>query len=98
MSLAPAVVVTVGEAGVAAATDLEHLAVPAHAVSQAETHGAGDVFVGALAAQLAGATPFEQALRYANAAAALHAGTPEADRDDLGPADVSRLLSDSAAG
>jgi ribokinase len=93
--LAPTVIVTAGAAGVAAAStdaDLETLTVSAHPVPQAETHGAGDVFVGALAARLADDAPLPDALRYANAAAALHVGTSEADRDALGPADVRRLL------
>ena len=36
-----------------------------------------------------------EALRYANAAAALHVGTPEAERDALGPADVERLINEA---
>ena len=39
-----------------------------------------------------------EALRYANAAAALHVGTPEAERTATGPADVWRLLSGTTAG
>jgi len=95
LALAPTVIVTAGAAGAAAAStdaDLETLTVPAHPVPQAETHGAGDVFVGALAARLADYAPLPDALRYANAAAALHVGTPEPDRNALGPADVRRLL------
>ena len=68
------------------------LTVPAHPVAGAQTHGAGDMFVGALATRLAADAPLVDALRYANAAAALHVGTPEADRAALGPADVWRLL------
>jgi len=98
LPLAPTIIVTAGGAGaaaasVAASTDLKTLTVPAHSISQAETHGAGDVFVGALAARLANDAPLSDALRYANAAAALHVGTPEADRDALGSIDVHRLLS-----
>ncbi|MGD8485074.1 MAG: PfkB family carbohydrate kinase [Chloroflexota bacterium] len=88
----PTVVVTAGGAGVAAAAGEHSMAVPPHAVEHVETHGAGDVFVGALAARLASADPLETALRYANAAAALHVGTPERARDEIGPADVRRLL------
>jgi ribokinase len=89
---APTVVVTAGAAGLAAAADTETVTVPAHQVPRAETHGAGDAFVGAFAACLADGAPLADALRYANAAAALHVGTPEADHDALGPADVRRLL------
>jgi ribokinase len=96
--LAPAVIVTAGAAGVAVASADETMTVPAHQVQRAETHGAGDVFVGALAARLAAAAPLSDALRYANAAAALHVGTPEVDRDALGPTDVRRLLSVGAGG
>jgi len=92
LSLAPTIIVTAGAAGVAAVSDAGTTMIPAHLVSGTATHGAGDVFVGALAAQLADAAPLGQALRYANAAAAYHVGTPEAERDDLDPADVQRLL------
>jgi len=100
LALAPTVIVTAGAAGVATASTgvaaapagFSTLTLPSHPVSQAETHGAGDVFVGALAARLADDAPLPDALRYANAAAALHVGTPELDRDALGPADVRRLL------
>ena len=94
--LAPSVVVTAGSAGVAAASDEGSLALPAHVVPRAAAHAAGDVFVGALGARLAAGEPLAGALRYANAAAALHVGTPEAERDALGPADVARLLASGA--
>jgi ribokinase len=94
-ALAPTVVVTAGAAGVAAASDVETLTVPAHPVPRAETHAAGDVFVGALGARLADGASLAEALRYANAAAALHVGTPEAERDALGPADVKRLINEA---
>jgi ribokinase len=95
LSLAPAVVVTAGGAGVAAASGPETLTFVAHPVPRVETHAAGDVFVGALGARLADAKPLAEALRYANAAAALHVGTPEAERDALGPADVRRLINEA---
>ena len=93
LSLAATVVVTVGAAGVVAAVlGGEPLVISAHPVERADTHGAGDVFVGALAARLAGGASLAEAVRYANAAAALHVGTPAAERDAMGPADVGRLL------
>jgi ribokinase len=93
LDLAPAVIVTAGGSGVTAATaDGTEVSLPAHPVARAETHGAGDVFVGALAARLADGEPLPDAMRYANAAAALHVGTPEAARDTLGPTDVRALL------
>ena len=98
LPLAPRVIVTAGAAGVAAVSASDAVVIPAHPVQGAETHGAGDVFVGALAARLAAGAPFADALRYANAAAALHVATPEADRPGIGPADVGRLLSGHARG
>ena len=97
-ALAPTVIVTAGAAGVAAVSDVGALTVPAHPVARAETHGAGDVFVGALAARLADAAPLREAIGYANAAAALHVSTPEVDREILGPADVWRLLAATGRG
>ena len=95
LALAPAVVVTAGGAGVAAASGPETVTCAAYPVPRVETHAAGDVFVGALGARLAGAEHLATALRYANAAAALHVGTPEAERDALGPADVRRLIDEA---
>lgn len=92
LSVAPTVIVTAGAAGIAAASDEEPLSLPAHAVEAPDAHGAGDVFVGALAARLADGAPLVEASRYANAAAALHVGTPEHERDALGPAAVEALL------
>jgi ribokinase len=92
LAAAPTVIVTVGAAGVAAASGAETWAIPGHAMPRDEAHGAGDVFVGALGARLAAADPLPDALRYANAAAALHVGTPESERPTLGPSDVQTLL------
>lgn len=91
-TVAPSVVVTAGGAGVAAAIADATIELLPHPVDRPETHGAGDVFVGALGARLAAGEPLADALRYANAAAALHVGTPGAERDVIGPADVRRLL------
>ncbi len=91
-TVAPSVVVTAGAAGVAAATADASIELLPHPVVRPETHGAGDVFVGALGTRLAAGEPLAEALRYANAAAALHVGTPEVEKDAIGPADVRRLL------
>jgi ribokinase len=93
--LAPTVVVTAGAAGVAAVSRAQTWTIPAHEIVRARTHGAGDVFVGALAARLAEDQPTEAALRYANAAAALHVGTARSDAPPPGPAAVQRLISDA---
>ena len=92
LSVAPTAIVTAGPAGVAAAWGEESIRLHAHEVTVPDAHGAGDVFVGALAARLAGGEPLADALRYANAAAALHVGTPDEERDAIGPEAVVRLL------
>lgn len=97
-SVAPAVIVTAGGAGVAVAGGGPSLSLAALPVSEPQTHGAGDAFAGALAARLAAGLALPDALRYANAAAALHVGTPEAKRESLGPEDVGRLLAGPGAG
>jgi len=97
LALAPTVIVTAGAHGVASASGPASVAVPAQAVARAETHGAGDVFAGALAARLAAAAPLEAALRYAASAATLHVGTPEEGRAAIGPTDVQRLIADPDA-
>jgi len=86
------VVVTAGGAGVAAATADGVIELPPHPVGEPKTHGAGDTFVGALAARLAAGESLADALRYANAAAALHVGAGDDERAHLGPADVEGLL------
>ena len=78
----PVVVVTAGGAGVACARrDGQEIALEGVSVKVESTHGAGDEFVGWLAAGLAEGRPIEDALSYANAAAAALVGTPEWARD-----------------
>ena len=76
-----AVLVTAGGDGVAFAdrSDSE-LVVPAVPVKVASTHGAGDMFVGTLAAELARGASIPSGVRAANQAAATLVSTPEADR------------------
>lgn len=92
IAAAPTAIVTAGAAGVAGAAAEVRWLLPAYPVEAPDAHGAGDVFTGALAARIAAGDPMEDALRYANAAAALHVGTPEGEREGLGLADVHRLL------
>jgi ribokinase len=48
----------------------------AHTVKLVDTHGAGDAFIGALAARWASGVPIAEVVRFANAAAALFVSTP----------------------
>ena len=63
--------VTLGRRGVRALAGRGEIAVPGRAVRAIDTTGAGDCFVGALAAQLADAAPLRAALAFANAAASI---------------------------
>jgi ribokinase len=63
--------VTLGKRGVVALVDGEPLMIPGRAVDAVDTTGAGDCFVGAVAAQLAGGKSIVDALIYANAAASI---------------------------
>jgi len=63
--------VTLGKRGVLALIDGESFVAAARPVNAVDTTGAGDCFVGALAAQLAESIPLRQAMGYANAAASI---------------------------
>ncbi|MHB0773672.1 ribokinase [Bradyrhizobium sp. 5.13L] len=63
--------VTLGKRGVLALAVREEIAVAGRAVKAVDTTGAGDCFVGALAAQLADDMPLPAALAFANAAASI---------------------------
>jgi ribokinase len=65
------VCVTLGKRGVLALLAGEPLIVAGRAVKAVDTTGAGDCFVGAVAAQLAGGSSITSALDYANAAASI---------------------------
>ena len=56
---------------------------PGFVVDVTSTHGAGDMFVGTLAAEVAGGTPIERALKTAQAAAALHVSAEPDSRANL---------------
>ena len=63
--------VTLGKRGVLALIGGEPVLTPGRIVKAVDTTGAGDCFVGALAAQLANGKPIRDALEYANAAASI---------------------------
>ncbi|WP_027525521.1 ribokinase [Bradyrhizobium sp. Ec3.3] len=63
--------VTLGKRGVVALAGREELIVPGRVVQAIDTTGAGDCFVGALAARLADGAPLRDALAFANAAASI---------------------------
>jgi ribokinase len=65
------VCVTLGKRGVIALADNEPLIIPGRAVKAVDTTGAGDCFVGAVAAQLAAGKSIRDALDYANVAASI---------------------------
>lgn len=65
---------------------------PAHRITPISSHGAGDAFIGALAARLAGGAPLPEAARFAAAAAALHVATPPEHRATITPESVAALL------
>jgi ribokinase len=66
-----AVVITLGAGGAYAATTDRRETIPGHRVEARDTTGAGDVFNGALAVALADRMPLADAVRFANAAAAI---------------------------
>src|ERR1700730_5586185 len=89
------VVVTAGGLGLAVA---EHGNTPyaqaAHPVKLVDTHGAGDAFIGALAARWASGASVVEAVRFANAAAALFVSTPADQKKTVTSDQVFRFLSE----
>jgi ribokinase len=63
--------VTLGKRGALALIDGEPLIIPGRIVEAVDATGAGDCFVGAVAAQLAGRKSIREALAYANSAASI---------------------------
>lgn len=72
------VLITLGAQGLCYTLDGEMSRVPCHAVTAVDTTAAGDAFNGALAAALAESRPFQGAVEFANAAAALSVQRPGA--------------------
>jgi ribokinase len=63
--------VTLGRRGMVALVNDEPLIIPGREVDALDTTGAGDCFVGAVAAQVASGKPIHEALEYANIAASI---------------------------
>ncbi|MEH2568242.1 ribokinase [Bradyrhizobium sp. AZCC 2289] len=70
-NLGRTICVTLGKRGVLALIEGQSLLVPGHQVKAVDSTGAGDCFVGALAAQLASGRTIDEALDYANVAASI---------------------------
>jgi ribokinase len=85
-----AVIVTLGAEGLVLHEDVSEF-IPARPVTPVSTHGAGDAFIGALAASLAAGAALPVAARFAAAAAALHVATPPEARATITPAMVAEL-------
>ncbi|MCZ8547452.1 ribokinase [Mesorhizobium qingshengii] len=84
VDLCPVTIVTAGGEGVACCERTgEAFALPAIPIKVVSTHGAGDEFVGALAAGLARGDAMRVAVTIANAASALLVSTPKAERESL---------------
>jgi ribokinase len=89
------VVVTAGGLGLAVAErENSPYAEAAHPVQLIDTHGAGDAFIGALAARWASGVPVAEAVRFANAAAALFVSTPTDQKKLITSEQVTQFLSD----
>lgn len=84
--------VTLGKRGVLALAGREEMAVPGRVVKAVDTTGAGDCFVGALAAQLADGAPLRTALVFANAAASISVQRMGAGPSMPTAADVAAVL------
>ena len=65
---------------------------PAYQVKPLSTHGAGDMFVGSLAASRLNGYSFDDSINYAQAAAALHVSTKVDERDQISQKDVIKFI------
>jgi ribokinase len=86
------VVVTLGERGVLVVSGERVRRLAAFPVEAVDATGAGDAFVGALAARLAAGAPLEQAAQFANAAGALAVTVLGAEPSLPSRAAIERLL------
>ena len=88
-----AVIVTLGAYGLAGSGPDGPFAQAAPAATVISTHGAGDAFIGAMAAEWLHGTPLPQAARFGQTAAALHVSTPPDRRAAITEAMVRARLS-----
>jgi|TARA_B100000809_G_scaffold144725_1_gene142326 ribokinase len=65
------VIITMGQKGAYLSCSNAHQLIPSYDVNAVDTTGAGDIFNGVLAVELANKKDFPEAIKYANAAAAL---------------------------
>ena len=86
--------VTLGKSGVLALVDGKPVVIPGRAVKAVDTTGAGDCFVGAVAALLADGLPIQSALEYANVAASISVQRLGAAPSMPTMAEVSAVLRD----
>lgn len=90
----PVVIITLGSGGVVAATAEGDCHLPALPVTPVDTVGAGDCFIGALAFALCSGQELQEALAFANAAAALAVTRPGAQQSMPYRLEVEALLGD----
>nr|MDT0659008.1 ribokinase [Micromonospora sp. DSM 115978] len=88
----PTVVITLGDEGCLVWQDGESVEIGAYRVPVVDSTGAGDAFVGGLGVALARGWRIDRAVRYASAAAAVVCGGLGAQRPDLTPEAVDRLV------
>ena len=87
-----AVVLTMGGQGAIAVLGGDMFKLLAHKVDVVSTHGAGDMFTGALAARLTDGVPLAEALDFSMAAAALFVSVPADRRASIGRHEVEAFL------
>jgi ribokinase len=88
----PVVIATLGARGLVVVLPEAVTSLPAHKAKVIDTTGAGDCFVGALAARLAAGASLTEAARYANAAASCSVEVLGATPSMPTPRDVARRL------
>ncbi|PWW00014.1 ribokinase [Hoeflea marina] len=86
------VIVTLGGQGLVVSDSEGTHRFAAHAVGVISTHGAGDAFLGAFAAERDRGASLSAAAAFGQAAAALHVSTPVAERGRISQACVDALL------